>query len=296
MQITIDHTAGFCTGVERSVRLAMQQLDKGKPLYCLGEIIHNEQELNQLRSKGLETIDHSSFRKLKNARVLIRAHGEPPETYRVARDNDITLIDTTCHVVANLQRQIREDHARLLSEQAQIVIFGKKDHPEVVGLNGQAGGNALIISGESDLQQVDFRKPVLIYVQTTFNLNQFELLRNKAIRLSAEVPEQERGPLHIYNTICKQVLRRQKTLVTFCRSHDVILFISDPRSSNGKFLFSICRDGNPSTFFITEPDEIQAEWFTGARSAGITGATSTPRWLLQKVADKLTEIVSSQQD
>ncbi len=296
MQITIDPSAGFCTGVERSVRITEQELDNGIPLYCLGEIIHNEQELNLLRGKGLQTIDYNTFRQLKNVRVLIRAHGEPPETYRIARENNITLIDTTCRVVANLQKLITEDYSRFIAEGAQVVICGKKDHPEVVGLNGQVEARALIISQESELQQVDFKKPVLIYVQTTFNLHQFEAIREKAVQLSKAVPEKDRGALLIYNTICKQVLRREKSLGTFCRDHDIILFISDPKSSNGRYLFSICQENNPNVFFIKESDEIQAEWFDGAQSAGITGATSSPHWLLQKVASKLTEIVSSQQD
>ncbi|HNS17549.1 MAG TPA: 4-hydroxy-3-methylbut-2-enyl diphosphate reductase [Bacteroidales bacterium] len=296
MQITIDQNAGFCTGVERSVRIAQQELDKGKQLYCLGEIIHNEQALNLLRNRGLQTIGYDTFRQLKNARVLIRAHGEPPETYRIASENNITLIDTTCHVVSNLQKQIRENYARMLNEGAQVVIFGKQDHPEIVGLNGQVRGTALIISLESDLQQIDFRKPVLIYVQTTFNQHRFDSLMRKVVRLSQGIPEQERGVLMIYDTMCKQVKQREKSLGTFCRDHDVILFVSDPKSSNGNYLFSICQNDNPSIFFITGPDEIQAEWFTEARSVGITGATSTPLWLLQSVAAKLTEIVSSQQD
>lgn len=296
MQITIDPTAGFCTGVEHSIRIAEEELEKGQPLYCLGEIIHNAQEINRLRGKGLQFIDLSVLKQLKSVRVLIRAHGEPPETYRIAKENNITLIDTTCGTVSNLQRRIREERARSLPDEAQVVIAGREDHPEVIGLSGQIQGGAEIIASEDDLDKIDFRKPVFLCSQTTFNASRFEAIREQAVKLSLDIPEEERGQLRIFNTICRQVRRREKTLAEFSGNHDVIVFISDPTSSNGKFLFSICREHNPSSFFITEPGELQTKWFSEARSAGITGATSTPLWLLQKVAGKITEIVSSQQD
>jgi 4-hydroxy-3-methylbut-2-enyl diphosphate reductase len=296
MQITIDPTAGFCTGVVHSIRIAEEELEKGLPLYCLGEIIHNAQEIKRLRAKGLQFIDLSVLRQLKDVRVLIRAHGEPPETYRIAKENNITLIDTTCGIVSKLQRRIREEPVRSFPDGAQVVIAGREDHPEVIGLSSQLQGGAVVIANEDELDKIDFRKPVFIYSQTTFNTSRFESISEQAVRLSLGIPVEERGQLHIFNTVCRQVRRREKALAEFSRNHDVIVFISDPASSNGKYLFSICRENNPSSFFITESGELQTKWFSQARSAGITGATSTPRWLLQKVAGKITEIVSSQQD
>lgn len=295
MQVSIDHTAGFCKGVEHSVRIAEEELQSGQPLYCLGELIHNRQVVNSLCEKGLKIIDHAAFSQLKDARVLIRAHGEPPETYRIAKENNITLIDTTCRIVRTLQQRIRDDYADSAAEGAQVVITGRKDHPEVKGLRGQIPGNMIIISSEDELESIDFRKPVLIYAQTTFNVARYESIRKRAVGISQRIPEEERGPLLIHNTVCGQVSRRERALVEFSRRHHVVIFISDPFSSNGKFLFGICMSNNPSSHFITGPGDLQPEWFSDALSVGVTGATSTPLWLLQKVADEITEIVSSQQ-
>ncbi len=296
MQVTIDHSAGFCKGVEHSVRIAEDELKRGGTLFCLGEIIHNRQEVSRLSEKGLQIIDHDAFSRLKDVRVLIRAHGEPPETYRIARENNITLIDTTCRIVRTLQQRIREDDAEALPQGVQMVIAGKKDHPEVRGLRGQIPGTVRIISTAEELAGIDFRKPVCIYAQTTFNASRFESIKTQAVELSNAIPEGERGPLIIRNTICGEVRRREKTLAGFCRGHAVIVFVSDPTSSNGKFLFSICKTNNASSYFVTGPGDLEAEWFTGADSAGVTGATSTPLWLLQKMAEKITRIVSSQQE
>ena len=296
MQVSIDHTAGFCKGVEHSVSVAEEELKSGQPLYCLGEIIHNRQVVNSLCEKGLRIIDHSDFSQLKGVRVLIRAHGEPPETYRIAKENSITLIDTTCHIVRTLQQRIREDHAESAPQGTQVVIAGRKDHPEVIGLRGQIPGKVFIISSEEELEAVDFRKPVRIYAQTTFNIARFESIKVRADEISRSIPEEERGPLLIRNSICGQVRRRENALVEFSRKHHVVVFISDPSSSNGKFLFGICRANNPSSHFITGPGDLQPHWFADTPSVGVTGATSTPLWLLQKVAGKITEIVSSQQD
>lgn len=296
MLVSIDHSAGFCKGVEHSVRVAEDELERGGPLFCLGEIIHNRQEVSRLCEKGLQIIDHDAFGRLNNVRVLIRAHGEPPETYRIARENNITLIDTTCRIVSTLQQRIREDYAEVFPEGVQMVIAGKNGHPEVSGLRGQIPEPVWIISSSEEMAGIDYRKPVCIYAQTTFNASRFESIKARAVELSSKIPVGERGPLIIRNTICGEVRRREKTLAGFCRSHTVIVFISDPSSSNGKFLFSICKANNASSYFVTGPGDIKAEWFNDADSAGVTGATSTPMWLLQKVADKITRIVSSQQE
>lgn len=296
MQIAIDQTAGFCTGVERSIRIAEKELEKHEQIYCLGQIIHNEQELDRLRRKGLVTIDYPAFRTLKNARVLIRAHGEPPETFRIAQENDLVLINTTCRVVSHLQRKIRDDFAQAGGSGAQVVILGKKEHPEVRGLNGQIDDRGIIIREEADLQRIDFRRLVLVYVQTTHSLHHFHTIREKMLDLSSQLPENERGEIRFFNSICKQVIQREKALRSFSKTNDVILFVSDPKSSNGNYLFTICRQSNPNSHFITHPGNLQPEWFSGARSAGITGATSTPLWLMEQVAKKAWEIVSSWQD
>jgi 4-hydroxy-3-methylbut-2-enyl diphosphate reductase len=296
MQVSIDHTAGFCKGVVQSIRIAEEELQSGQPLYCLGEIIHNQQVVKSLCEKGLRIIDHAAFSQLKDVRVLIRAHGEPPETYRIAKENNITLIDTTCRIVRKLQQRIREDYADSALEGAQVVIAGRKDHPEVKGLRGQIPGSVFIISSEDELEGVDFRKPVLIYAQTTFNIAHFESIRRRALDISQSIPEKERGPLQIHDSVCGQVRRREKALAEFSRKHRVIVFISDPSSSNGKFLFGICRANNPSSHFITGPGDLRPDWFSDTPSVGVTGATSTPLWLLRKVADEITEVVSSQQD
>ncbi len=296
MQVSIDHTAGFCKGVEYSVSVAEDELKSGQPLYCLGEIIHNRQVLNSLCDKGLIIIDHAVFSQLKDVRVLIRAHGEPPETYRIAKENNITLIDTTCRIVRTLQQRIRDDYAESALQGVQVVIAGRKDHPEVKGLRGQITQNMFIISCEDELEDVDFRKPVRIYAQTTFNVACFRSIKARAEEISRSIPDEERGPLMIHNTVCGQVRRRESALVEFSGNHHVVVFVSDPSSSNGKFLFDICRANNPSSHFITGPGDLQPGWFADAQSVGVTGATSTPLWLLQKVAGKITEIVSSQQD
>lgn len=296
MQITIDQAAGFCTGVERSVRIAEKELEKHEQIYCLGPIIHNEQEMDRLRLKGLVTIDYPEFQTLKNARILIRAHGEPPETFRIAEANNLVLINTTCRVVSHLQRKIRNDHARGSASGAQVIILGKKEHPEVRGLNGQIDDRGIIIREEADLQRIDFRRPVLVYVQTTHSIHHYHAIREKILELSSQLPENERAEIRFFNSICKQVIQRENELRSFSKTHDVILFVSDPKSSNGNYLFTICKQSNPQSHFITHPGDLQPEWFSGISTAGITGATSTPLWLMEQVAKKAGEIVSSWQD
>jgi 4-hydroxy-3-methylbut-2-enyl diphosphate reductase len=293
MKVTIDQTSGFCSGVRRTILTAEGILEKDKILYCLGSIIHNEKELDRLKKKGLVIIDHESFVKLKNSLVLIRAHGEPPETFRIAKENNITLVDTTCRIVLRLQETIRSDFEELKNSGVQVVIFGKKGHPEVIGLNGQIADKAIVVSEISDIEGINPAKPILAYTQTTQDQQILkELLSAVEERLSHRPPE-SKPEFYFSNTTCKQVLNREKSIRSFAQGHDVILFVSDKSSSNGKYLFRISQQTNGKSFFVSDPGEIIKEWFESAGTVGITGGTSTPEWLLNQVAEQVYRLNAS---
>jgi 4-hydroxy-3-methylbut-2-en-1-yl diphosphate reductase len=293
MQISIDKNAGFCSGVKRAVEMAENELRGGGPLYCLGQIVHNEEEEQRLKAMGMKVIDHRELETLRNARVLIRAHGEPPETYRTAHENNIQLIDGTCPVVLRLQNRIRVARENGKSTQAQVVIYGKPNHPEVIGLNGQIKNEAILIENPKDINKIDFTRPVCLFAQTT---------KNKTIynRIIKEI-ENKRGQLlpggelHFSATdsICGQVSKRDDNLREFARQNDVVIFVGGEHSSNGKYLFSVCRDENPRSHYIGGAESIKPEWFAGTLKAGITGATSTPGWLLKSVAAAISKLTQN---
>lgn len=286
MKVNIEQGSGFCFGVENAVRIAEEALREGETVYSLGEIVHNDIEVARLTDLGLRTITYEEFEKLRDCKVLVRAHGEPPSTYEKAKENNITVIDATCPIVRSMQEKIRKvaDVSRL--EEGQIVIYGKEGHAEVIGLMGAAGPRGILVTGKGDLGRVDFTKPVFLFAQTTKSKIQYEVVA-EIIRLNMEKVSAEHpgNTLKVHNTTCRQVSGREPKLREFSRMNDVIVFVSGRKSSNGRMLFDVCHKENPRSHFVASPEEIKSEWFTGASSAGICGATSTPRWLIQKVAE-----------
>jgi 4-hydroxy-3-methylbut-2-enyl diphosphate reductase len=288
MRVEIDPHAGFCFGVRKAVQAAERILAAEGTLYCLGDLVHNEEELQRLASLGLKTINHGQLGELRNCRVLIRAHGEPPETYETARRNNIELIDATCPVVLQLQEKIRKSYREINVDDGQLVIFGKKDHAEVRGLEGQTGYHAIVIEKPDDLGKIDYRRPVRLYAQTTMNREEYRSLRNEiSNRLERAGSGTEK--FQCTQSICQQVSGRIPLLQEFCRRFEVVLFVSSPKSSNGRILFEECRRARERSYFITGPDDIQNSWFGPGLAVGITGATSTPVWLMHKVAQRVIE-------
>lgn len=279
MRVEIDKNSGFCTGVVNAIQKAEKELEKGE-LYCIGDIVHNNLEMERLEAMGLRTIEHAEFGQLSHCRVLFRAHGEPPASYETAEANGIEVIDASCPVVLNLQKKIRNAYESVKEKGGQIVIYGKRGHAEVVGLVGQTNGEALVVENEDDLRQVDFSRPVILFSQTTKNLEGF--------RGVAELMRKAGGELvTVHDTICRKVANRIPQLKEFARQHDVIIFVSGEKSSNGKQLFDVCREVNPRTYFVQSVAEIRPEMTGGAESVGISGATSTPVWIMEEIRRKL---------
>ncbi len=292
MIVTVDKNSGFCWGVVRTVDIAEQELNDSKKLYSLGEIIHNPVEIERLEAKGLQTIRHADLENIKDAKVLIRAHGEPPETYRKAKELGIELIDATCPVVTKVQERIR----KFYDKGFQVVIFGKKDHAEVIGLVGHTNNTAIVIKSIAELDALDFTKNTVLFSQTTMDKETFYKIRDAIkARINAEFEvgtfEEMAIDFHAKDTICGQVSGRDKKLREFSRSNDVMIFVAGKMSSNGKVLFEIAKSENPKTFFIEDESELQTEWFDGAQTVGISGATSTPQWLMERI-QKSIEIQS----
>ncbi|RLD46589.1 MAG: 4-hydroxy-3-methylbut-2-enyl diphosphate reductase [Bacteroidetes bacterium] len=277
MQVSIDVNSGFCFGVVNAIQAAEDYLKIHDELYCLGDIVHNNMEVNRLSKLGLVIINHEQFEKLNNVDVLIRAHGEPPETYRIALKNKINLLDASCPVVLRLQNNIRKGHQEINKTDGQVVIYGKQGHAEVVGLAGQTADEAIIISDENDLSKIDLSKPIELYSQTTKSIEGFNSLVEN-IKKNKDTDT----VFNINDTICRQVSHRAPQLRGFSNLHDVIIFVSGKKSSNGKYLYSICYETNKRTYFISSPDEIDMQWFEEEDSVGICGATSTPRWLMDE--------------
>lgn len=279
MNIEIDKNSGFCFGVEAAVKRAEEELKKDNKIYCLGQIVHNDMEVKRLENLGMITLSYDEYKQIKNANVLLRAHGEPPETYEIAKENNINLIDATCPIVTKFQKRVKKAHDESKNND-QIVIYGKKSHPEVNGLAGQIGYNAIIIESEEDLQNINFNKPVRLYAQTTKSVKAYknisDLIENKS---GAKVNPDN---LKINNTLCGQVSGREPKLKEFAQKHDVIIFVSGKKSSNGKMLFNVCKQVNQNTHFISSTEEFNPEWIKNARSIGICGATSTPIWLMEE--------------
>ncbi len=277
MKVEIDNDSGFCFGVLSAIGKAEEELRKGDELYCLGDIVHNGIECSRLQDLGLRTINHEQFKTLKGARVLLRAHGEPPSTYETAKNNGITLIDATCPVVLKLQQRIHRQYQELDPKTQHIVIFGQKGHAEVLGLVGQTDGNAIVIESADEIERIDFSKDIFLYSQTTKSASSYNQLIDKIASL---VPD---GRTFIHNnTVCGQVSHRRENIREFASRHSVILFVSGRKSSNGKVLFNECLNVNPRSYLIEGKEDIDFSQLEGAVSVGICGATSTPKWLMEE--------------
>lgn len=285
--VEIDVNSGFCFGVVTAINKAEEELAKGGRLYCLGDIVHNAREVERLRGKGLQTITHAELGDLRDVKVLLRAHGEPPLTYRTADNNNVKIIDATCPVVLQLQRRIKKAYDEgLEAERAGgskplIVIYGKNGHAEVNGLVGQTNGEAVVIQDADGIDSLDLDRDIMLYSQTTKSLEGF---RN----IVSEIKKRKtRGKFEYFDTICRQVASRMEKMQAFAAAHEVVLFVSGAKSSNGKVLFEKCREVNPRTYLIQDETQLLAEWTDGFTSIGICGATSTPLWLMERVADKI---------
>ncbi len=288
LNIEIDKKSGFCFGVVNAINKAEEELAKGEVLYCLGDIVHNGQEVERLTKMGMITIDHAQFEKLKDAKVLLRAHGEPPRTYEIARKNNITLIDASCPVVLKLQTRIKNAYEASPNEDTQIVIYGHHGHAEVNGLVGQTDGKAIVIEDETELNKIDFSKNIKLFSQTTKSLEGFNHLVNTVSDLS-----KEKNSFEFSDTICRQVANRIPNITTFAQQNEIIIFVSGKKSSNGKVLFEHAKSINPNSYLVTDPNEVAELQLDLTKSIGICGATSTPRWLMEEVEAKLIEISNS---
>lgn len=291
MLIEIDTGSGFCFGVTRAIGKAEEELQQGRPLYCLGDIVHNGREVERLRQLGLVTINHEQFGQLHDASVLLRAHGEPPTTYRQACKNHINLIDATCPVVLHLQERIRREYENDVEHHRQIVIFGKPGHAEVLGLVGQTNGSAIVIEGVEDAARLDFSRDICLYSQTTKPLDTFRQIVEYIQQHIAS-----NATFTYADTICRQVANRMPHIREFAARHDIVFFVCGHKSSNGRVLFGECQRVNPRSYMIDNPAEIQAHIFSGivdrdALSVGICGATSTPKWLMEQCRIRVQELL-----
>ncbi len=285
MQVEVDDKSGFCYGVICAIERAEQSLQRKDTLYSLGEIVHNDVEVERLREKGLKVLQPDELTQLQHQKVLIRAHGEPPSTYEIARKNKLTIIDCTCPVVLRLQQRIKEKYTELKRRNGQLVIFGKRGHAEVNGLIGQVGGDAMVVENEAQVAAIDFSRPVCVFSQTTKDTEEFEHLCGLIAQRMRQTLQTAIIPFEAYNTICNQVSNRRPHLIDFARKHDVVIFVSGKQSSNGKVLYEACKSTNPNTYMVERIDELQKKWFAGVETVGICGATSTPKWLMEKVAE-----------
>ena len=288
MTIEIDQGSGFCFGVTRAIGKAEEELANGEKLYCLGDIVHNGQECNRLLHLGLQTIDHHQFLQLHNAKVLLRAHGEPPSTYQRAKQNHIDIIDATCPVVLHLQERIKREYDADKEHSKQIVIFGKNGHAEVLGLVGQTNGTAIVIETPEEVTRLDFSHDICLYSQTTKPLDGF--------RKIVDYIREHISPnatFTYYDTICRQVANRMPNIRKFATKHDVILFVCGQKSSNGRMLFDECRSANPHSYMIDSASEIELNWLKDCKSVGICGATSTPKWLMEECKIRIEELLGS---
>ena len=283
IKIEIDEGSGFCFGVTTAIKKAEEELGTSdKTLYCLGDIVHNGMECERLKDMGLITINHDDLRELHDVKVLLRAHGEPPETYELARQNNIEIIDATCPVVLQLQKRIKKQYEM---GEGQIVIFGKKGHAEVLGLVGQTQSNAIVIENFDEVTRLDFTRDIYLYSQTTKSLDEYHRI--------IEYIQQHIAPgatFRSFDTICRSVANRMPNISQFAARHDLILFVCGRKSSNGKVLFNECLRINPNTHLVEDPQEIQPEWLDGKESVGICGATSTPRWLMEQCRDAILKL------
>lgn len=284
MIINIDSGSGFCFGVIKAIEKAEEELSHCNELNCLGDIVHNTEEVSRLSSLGLNVIDHQQMEEHSNKPLLIRAHGEPPDTYIRAEELNIRVIDATCPVVLKLQQRVKTGWLDMKQRKGQVVIFGKQGHAEVVGLAGQTDNQAIIVSSLDQLDQIDPTKPLRLFSQTTMGLDDFSELREQIKSLLEKNGQED---FKAYDTICRQVSNRRDELTEFALKHDVVIFVSGKKSSNGKVLFDHCKSVNLHTFFVSNAEEINPEWFKNVSSVGICGATSTPRWLMENIATQI---------
>ncbi|MCI7787249.1 MAG: 4-hydroxy-3-methylbut-2-enyl diphosphate reductase [Prevotella sp.] len=282
LQIEIDSGSGFCFGVTTAIKKAEEKLADGNTLYCLGDIVHNGMEVERLHANGLVTINHEELDRLHDVKVLLRAHGEPPETYALAEKNHIDIIDATCPVVLQLQRRIKKQFDA--NPQAQIVIFGKNGHAEVLGLVGQTCGKAIVVENVEDVARLDYSRDIYLYSQTTKSLDGFHRVIDY---IQAHIAPT--ATFRSFDTICRQVANRMPNIGSFASRHDIIVFVCGRKSSNGKVLFNECRRVNPNSHLIEKPEEIDMTWFDGLASVGICGATSTPKWLMEQCRDYILD-------
>lgn len=284
MKITIDENSGFCFGVVYAIQMAEDELDRGNELYCLGDIVHNDIEVKRLTDKGLKIINHDDLAQLRDKKVLIRAHGEPPSTYFTALQNNIELLDASCPVVLKLQNRVKTTYDNAANPDTQIVVYGIPGHAEVNGIMGQTDGKAIVVMTEEDLEKIDYAKPIILFSQTTKSTSNF-------YKIKSIIEERARSAgndqVTANDTICRQVSNRAPQLEKFAAKHDVIIFVSGKKSSNGKVLHGVCKAINPKSYFVSNAEELEAGWFDGVQTVGIAGATSTPMWLIQQVADQI---------
>jgi 4-hydroxy-3-methylbut-2-enyl diphosphate reductase len=291
MEITIDKNSGYCFGVEFAIQMAEDEMKDGD-LYCLGDIVHNRMEVERLNAKGLKIIDREDLKALKNAKVLIRAHGEPPETYQTALDNNIELVDASCPVVLKLQNRVKFAYDKMKQVDGQIVIYGKMGHAEVIGLTGQTNNEAIVIMNDEDLDKIDFERPVTLYSQTTKSTAGFYRIRAMIEeRIRAKKGEFQEIDFNANDSICRQVSNREPQLEIFSQEQDVIIFVSGKKSSNGKALYKICRSQNERSYFVENEEEVELSWFKENDKVGICGATSTPMWLMEQVSKHIEKSI-----
>lgn len=277
LQVTIDKSSGFCFGVVYAIEMAEDILDHEGYLYCLGDIVHNDEEVARLANKGLKIIDHEVLKDLRNEKVLIRAHGEAPSTYQLALENNLTLIDASCPVVLKLQNRIKNSH----DDNEQVLIFGKHGHAEVIGLQGQTDGKAIVFQDLAELDNVELPSKFTLYSQTTKSTDKFYHIKDELLSRGYEVKAND--------TICRQVSNRYEELEEFVSHYDKIVFVSGKKSSNGKVLYDVCKKHNDNSYFISNVDELDKSWFAGEDKVGICGATSTPMWLMEQVKAALLQ-------
>ena len=290
MQVEIDENSGYCFGVEFAIQMAEDEMVEGQELYCLGDIVHNSMEVERLYNKGLRTITRDELKDLKNCKVLIRAHGEPPETYQIAIKNNIELVDASCPVVLKLQNRVKNSYDLVKNKNGQLVIYGKPGHAEVIGLTGQTSNEAIIVTSIDDLEKVDFSRPITLYSQTTKSTKGFYSIKEEIEkRIENDGMLSVAEDFNANDSICRQVSNREPHMEKFSQKHDVIIFVAGRKSSNGKALYNVCLSHNPRSYFVENEKEIDLNWIDPQDSVGICGATSTPTWLMEQVAEFLNQ-------
>ena len=287
MTVVIDPNSGFCYGVVRAIQMAENELQCGNTLFSLGDIVHNEPEVARLNRCGMHTIHHCHLQQLRNTKILIRAHGEPPETYRIAAENNISLVDATCPVVLRLQKKVHRAYLESQTNNGQVVIYGKPGHAEVNGLVGQTENTAIVINSVDETEQIDMNRAVYLFAQTTMTIDGLRHIRTAVEQKRKEMNIDNSIPFQVNDTICRQVSNREPQLEAFARSHDAVIFVSGSKSSNGKALYEVCMRANSRSHMVSTPKDIDMRWLTQASKIGVCGATSTPRWLMEEVAEKI---------